>query len=67
MFHDENANKRLDQGFLGIPEEGYGFSNNPGFTFGVPDMEDILIDIDNGGVEIDVDLRYLIDGAPPKN
>ena len=27
-FHDENANGKFDQDFLGIPEEGYGFSNN---------------------------------------
>jgi len=27
-FHDENANGQFDQNFLGIPQEGYGFSNN---------------------------------------
>lgn len=27
-FHDENANGKFDQNFLGIPLEGYGFSNN---------------------------------------
>jgi|LNFM01.1.fsa_nt_gb uncharacterized protein (DUF2141 family) len=26
--HDENINGRVDQGFLGIPLEGYGFSND---------------------------------------
>ncbi len=65
VFHDENANKRLDQGFLGIPEEGYGFSNNPGFTFGVPDMEDILFEINGDQTEIEVDLRYLVDRSGP--
>ena len=28
IFHDENANKKLDTNFFGIPAEGYGFSNN---------------------------------------
>ena len=26
-FHDENGNGTFDKNFLGIPEEGYGFSN----------------------------------------
>ena len=28
VFHDENGNGKLDKNFLGIPKEGYGFSNN---------------------------------------
>lgn len=28
IFHDSNTNGRLDQNFLGIPKEGYGFSEN---------------------------------------
>jgi uncharacterized protein (DUF2141 family) len=29
VLHDENGNDKLDSNFLGIPTEGYGFSNNP--------------------------------------
>jgi uncharacterized protein (DUF2141 family) len=29
VMHDENENDKLDTNFLGIPTEGYGFSNNP--------------------------------------
>jgi uncharacterized protein (DUF2141 family) len=29
VMHDENGNNQLDSNFLGIPSEGYGFSNNP--------------------------------------
>ena len=29
VMHDENDNGQLDSNFLGIPSEGYGFSNNP--------------------------------------
>ena len=28
VFHDENSNSELDTNFIGIPKEGYGFSNN---------------------------------------
>ena len=29
VMHDQNDNGKLDTNFLGIPSEGYGFSNNP--------------------------------------
>lgn len=29
VMHDQNDNDKLDSNFLGIPSEGYGFSNNP--------------------------------------
>ena len=38
VFHDENSNKDIDKNFIGIPKEGYGFSNNPDF-FGPPNFE----------------------------
>lgn len=28
LFHDENGNYQLDTNVLGLPKEGYGFSNN---------------------------------------
>ena len=33
VFHDKNENGELDTNFLGIPKEGYGWSNNPKPTF----------------------------------
>ncbi len=27
VFHDENSNGKMDTNFLGIPKEGFGFSN----------------------------------------
>lgn len=38
LFHDENSNKDIDKNFIGIPKEGYGFSNNPNFL-GPPSFE----------------------------
>lgn len=29
VLHDENDNGKMDANFMGIPVEGYGFSNNP--------------------------------------
>ncbi|WP_395790660.1 DUF2141 domain-containing protein [Aquimonas sp.] len=29
VMHDQNGNGKLDANFMGMPIEGYGFSNNP--------------------------------------
>lgn len=36
VYHDENNNQKIDRGWLGIPVEDYGFSNNPSTLFGPP-------------------------------
>ncbi|GAB4325351.1 MAG: hypothetical protein Kow00127_18070 [Bacteroidales bacterium] len=43
-FHDENENRELDTNWLGIPKEGFGFSNNPKSRFGPPDFELTIFD-----------------------
>lgn len=35
LYHDANGNGELDSNLLGMPVEGYGFSNNAG-RFGAP-------------------------------
>ncbi len=39
VFHDENSNNKFDS-ILGIPLEGYGFSNNPTIYLTVPTFEE---------------------------
>ena len=39
-FHDENSNGKMDTGMFGIPEEGYGFSNNARGMFGPAKFKD---------------------------
>jgi uncharacterized protein (DUF2141 family) len=36
VFHDENSNSEIDQNWLGIPSEGFAFSNNAMGSFGPP-------------------------------
>lgn len=38
-FHDENNNKNIDLSWMGIPKEGFGFSNNAAATFGPPPLK----------------------------
>ena len=59
LYHDENGNKKFDRDFLGIPSEGYGFSQNPGFRFGKPDVEETLFTLDGEPVSLKIGMLYL--------
>jgi uncharacterized protein (DUF2141 family) len=39
VMHDEDDDDHFDQGFLGIPEEGYGFSRDARGTMSAPSFE----------------------------
>lgn len=59
IYHDENGNRKFDRDFLGIPTEGYGFSRNPGFRFGKPELEETLFTIDSPLTSLTVSILYL--------
>jgi uncharacterized protein (DUF2141 family) len=40
LYHDENSDNKCNRNFLGIPKEGYGFSNNVKPKFSAPSFED---------------------------
>ena len=44
-FHDVNGNRKLDNNFLGIPKEPYGFANDQRGRFGPPSFKDAIIEI----------------------
>lgn len=39
VIHDENSNMKLDRNFMGVPKEGFGFSNNPRVVFSAPSFQ----------------------------
>lgn len=54
LYHDANDNGKLDSNLLGIPTEGYGFSNNAG-RFGPPSFEEAAVSVtDDLQIEIRV-------------
>ncbi len=59
LYHDENANEKFDKNFLGIPTEGFGVSNNPGFTFGPPSHEDSAFVMDGQPLRLVIEVTYL--------
>ena len=40
LYHDENSDKVCNRNFIGIPKEGYGFSNNIKPKFSAPSYAD---------------------------
>ena len=48
VFHDENGNDTLDTNLLGIPKEGYAFSENARGFAGPPSFDAAAVDIASG-------------------
>ncbi len=54
MYQDENDNKKMDFNMMGIPKEGYGFSNNVGM-FGAPKYKEAKFSVkESTAIEIDL-------------
>jgi uncharacterized protein (DUF2141 family) len=58
ITHDENGNKKVDRGLLGIPREGIGFSNNVRVRFSAPRFADAAFTVTGGKQSITVNLQY---------
>lgn len=61
VLHDANKNKDLDKNKLGIPKEGFGFSNNVLGAMGPPSFERALIDLtpDQKDLDIGIKMKYM--------
>jgi len=58
FLDDENSNKKMDYSFFGLPQEGFGFSNNanPGFL-SAPKYEKCTFDL-NADKEMTLNIQY---------
>ncbi|MGY2133199.1 DUF2141 domain-containing protein [Hymenobacter sp. HD11105] len=57
-YHDENNNGRLDTNLIGIPTEGYAFSNNPRTTMGPPSFAEAKVMVHHKRVQINLAMKY---------
>lgn len=57
VMHDENNNLNMDFNFVGIPKEGFGFSNNARAPFGPPSFSKASFAHD-GPQQIAIRMRY---------
>ncbi len=57
-FHDENDNGELDTNFIGIPKEGFGFSNDAFGKFGPKKFSEWLFEV-QGDTKLQITTKYL--------
>jgi uncharacterized protein (DUF2141 family) len=58
VVHDENMNGKLDSNWLGIPTEGYGFSNDAKGAMGAPPFSAASFPYNGQNLELTMSLRY---------
>lgn len=56
VTHDENGNGKFDTNIVGMPTEGYGFSNNPR-VMRKPTFDEAAFDVADGDVTLDIAIR----------
>jgi uncharacterized protein (DUF2141 family) len=59
VMHDENRNGKLDT-LMGIPREGFAFSQNPVVRFGPPRFDQVRLTIGAGITRHTVRMQYLL-------
>ncbi len=58
IMHDENNNLKVDANLLGIPKEGYGFSNNARNLFRAPKFEEAKFELKQAQLTQRIDFIY---------
>jgi uncharacterized protein (DUF2141 family) len=59
VYHDEDANRKLNRSLIGLPREGFGFSNNASSSIGLPAFEAVRFVAKAGVTALKIKLRYL--------
>lgn len=59
IYHDENANSRMDRKPIGFPAEGFGFSNNSSTVLGPPSFKAARFPVQRDGDRITIKMKYL--------
>ena len=58
VYHDADGNRRFNRNAVGMPAEGFGFSNNPRVLFGIPAFRSVRLNVPRSGMSTRVRLRY---------
>ena len=58
VIHDEDMNGKLETNLLGIPKEGYGFSNAAKSMIGVPSFSDASFPYNGQNLDLTMSLHY---------
>jgi uncharacterized protein (DUF2141 family) len=58
VYHDADADRSFDRTGIGLPDEGYGFSNNPAVLLGLPAFRSVRLSVPRTDMHTRVRLRY---------
>lgn len=58
VIHDENMNGKMDTNWVGVPEEGYGFSAGADVSMSAPSFEDASFSYDGNDLDLTISLNY---------
>lgn len=59
VYHDVNSNDDFDRTIVGLPAEGFGFSNDAPSRVGLPPLEAVRFRLDPGDPPLKIQLRYM--------
>lgn len=57
-IHDENRDGKLNANWMGVPKEGYGFSNDAKGMLGAPAFEAASFSYDGQSLDLTITLQY---------
>ncbi|GAC1622137.1 MAG: hypothetical protein NVS9B10_05740 [Nevskia sp.] len=57
-YHDEDNDHRFKRTLLGLPDEGYGFSNNPKSLIGLPSFSAVRVEANAGDNPFEIRINY---------
>lgn len=57
VYHDADGNRRINRTSLGLPDEDFGFSNNPRVLFGIPAFRSVRLNVPRTNMEVTIRLR----------
>ena len=58
VYHDQDANRKLNRSGLGLPREGYGFSNNASTVLGLPAFSSVRFGAPRTDLTTSIKLKY---------
>ena len=58
VYHDEDSSRKLNRSGLGLPKEGFGFSNNPATLAGIPAFSSVRLNVPRAGLTTHVKIKY---------
>jgi uncharacterized protein (DUF2141 family) len=58
VYHDADSNRTITRTSVGLPAEGFGFTNNPRVIFGIPSFRSVRMSVPRTNMQTTIRLRY---------